>query len=61
MHLTAQDKGGEISGHAGERVIGVDSAPILERGTIVEVGEGSGGRSTRRRVKPGAVPTVEVL
>lgn len=48
VHLTTQDEGGEIGGHTRERIVGVDSAPVLERGTIIEVGEGSGGRGTGR-------------
>lgn len=48
---------GGVGGDGGEGVVGVDVAPVLEGGAVVqERGGGAGGR-----VEPGAVAAVEVL
>lgn len=60
MDFAAQDEVGQVGGDGGERVVGVDEAPVVEGEAVVVEGvvgcEGGG-----EEVEPLAVAAVEVL
>lgn len=60
MDFAAEDEVGAVGGDAREGVVGVDEAPVFDRGAVVEVGV-SGGGAGGFEVNPLAFAAVEVL